>query len=97
MFFSRKPKIALVPQGVLDGEEIIAVMNDYNGDWVCYSSREVPLEDVVVVHREHLFGLDGTLRNLPKIPRGHIARRDNRSGPWRIDPPQMTRKEWLNS
>jgi len=97
VFFSRKPRIALVPQPVLDGEEIVSVLNDYDGDWVCYGHTDVPLTQVAVVHRKHLFQLDATMRDVPRIPPGHIARRDGRGSPWRIDPPEMTREEWLAS
>ncbi|WP_328916166.1 MULTISPECIES: hypothetical protein [unclassified Streptomyces] len=94
MKFPWSKKIALVPRSVFNGDEIISVMMDYDGDWVCYTAKEVLIDEVAVVHRKHLVELDESLRLLPEIPPGHIARRDRRGGDWHIDPPEMTREEW---
>ncbi|MFI8258234.1 hypothetical protein [Streptomyces filamentosus] len=72
-------------------------MMDYDGDWICYSTTEVPIEDVAVVHRSHLYRIDETLRSAPKIPLGHFAKRDHRGAAWGIFPPEMTREEWEES
>lgn len=91
-------RIAFVPHLVMEGkEDIVAIMVDYDGDWVCYSATEVPIEEVAVVHRKHLHKLDETLQSVPEIPLGHFAKRERRGAPWVICPPEMTREEWEKS
>ncbi|PWW59435.1 hypothetical protein DFQ13_10872 [Actinokineospora spheciospongiae] len=77
---------AWTTQPVLDGEPVVWIFHDEDGEFQFFGETEIDLDDARVVELAVLVDRDTTLPDLSTIPIGHAAERETPTSPWTVAP-----------
>jgi hypothetical protein len=69
-----------------DGQPILLMFHDDNGEWQFLSSHEEHPEECVYIHLAHVLECDPSVRDLEDLPTGWRAWRWNAADEWRREP-----------
>lgn len=70
---------------VLDGNPILYVYHDANGDWQFHTDSPIDVDDARVVCMEEITRLDPTVNDLYDLPYGCFSCRSSRDSEWEYD------------
>lgn len=74
-------------QAILNGEPILEVYHDFDGDWQFVTSREFSEEDMPkLVSLDCMVKLDPTLNQIHYLNYGEMARREHINSDWHFEP-----------
>ena len=71
---------------VRDGESVLFVVHDMDGDWQFLSSKEERADEAVLAHLSHLLEADSTLSEIADLPAGWRASRRSVGDDWVREP-----------
>jgi hypothetical protein len=82
---SRDAALVMTLEAVSGGELPVTLVvheDDETGGWQFLTSLEWRKEDLILVHRHHLYEADPSLHQLETLPAGQYAMRDAEGSPW---------------
>jgi len=84
-FFEERRLGVYTTSQALNGDPILYVYHNINGDWQFHTSLEPNLDDAILVSLEEITKLDPTTNELYHLPFGWRAWRDNKDLEWKCE------------
>ena len=76
--------LVFVMKDVFDGQAVLTVYHESDGDWQYLTAGEATRENAQLVHQSHVCELDPSLRELLSMPLGTWATRTSVGATWHV-------------